>query len=147
MAKPVAFVPPFQSGKTTRVLYECRKSRKEVVRLNVSKQTSAVQVVKPIQHPRGHSLPKLEDGEEWVPIPDNIPSQYYRFYLRTRAELAPCQFDELGPFDSLEWVSDTNRLRFMNANEIILPGDSVDFIPQNLHLWEQRPSQWVPLNV
>ena len=145
MATPVAYVSPLNSGKSTRVLYHHRNEKAR--RVDSSQKKRTVQAVAPIQHPRGHYLPKLEAGERWMPLPENIPSHYYKFYILTREELADFEFVRLGPFDSLEEVAETNRKRFMNLNEIILPGPEIDFIPQNIHLWQQRPSEWVPLNV
>ena len=66
------------------------------------------------------------------------------FWLKTREDLNPdFQLKPVGRGENPFHVIEENQTRFMQMNDISLENFSCA-TPRNLHLWQQRPAQWLP---
>ena len=106
---------------------------------------------KPLSHPPlsiydAESGEVIEFEEKRVPFENVDESNQHNptHWINTRENLNPdFQLKPVGRGENPFHVMDENRNRFMEMNDISLENFSCS-TPKNLHLWQQRPSQWLP---
>ena len=109
-----------------------------------------VQLEAPLSHPPLNIFDKesgevTEFAERKVPF-ENVEenSRTPSHWIKSREQLNPdFELKGVGRDENAFRVMDQNRLRFMQMNDISLENFSTS-TPRNLHLWQQRPSHWLP---